>query len=64
MHFGWTNREGRADLECKPTEWASVNGCKLQGGGDKCPAASVLNEQIERGLKAWDFASSIYKMNH
>ena len=43
-------------------ERASVNGCKLQGGGDKCPA-SVLNERIERGLKAWDFASSTFKMN-
>ena len=49
-------------------ERASVNGCKLQRGGDKCPA-SVLNElrlkedKVSNRLKALDIASIIYKMN-
>ena len=47
-HAFWVDEPRGKGVSGMQAEWASVNGCKLQGGRHKCPA-SVLNEQIERG---------------
>ena len=67
-HAFWVDEPRGKGVSGMQAERASVNGCKLQRGGDKCPA-SVLNElrlkedKVSNRLKALDIASIIYKMN-
>ena len=60
-HAFWVDEPRGKGVSGMQAERASVNGCKLQRGGDKCPA-SVLNElrlkedKVSNRLKALDYS--------